>query len=76
MVDKLLDVKEACSGPLHGKISPWTFYEIVKKRQIKVVKIGRRIFVRESVIVGFLRQLEEESVKAESAPAQLLRRVR
>lgn len=61
--DKLLDVKEACSGPLFNKISPWTFYELVKKRKIPVVKIGRRIFVRESIIQTFIKEQEALSIQ-------------
>lgn len=54
---ELLTVKEACEAL---RISAWTFYRLVRQRQISTIRIGRRRFVPVMAIRKFIQQRSEE----------------
>lgn len=53
---ELLTVKEACE---RLRISPWSFYQLVQRREIKTVKIGRRRLVTVAALEAFIEQRSE-----------------
>ncbi|MGH4016822.1 MAG: helix-turn-helix domain-containing protein [Pseudonocardiaceae bacterium] len=54
----LLTVKEVCAKL---RISAWTFYQLVQKREIKTITIGRRRLMTRAALEEFMQQRSEEA---------------
>lgn len=55
---KLLTVTEVCN---RLRISRWSFYQLVNRREIKTITIGRRRLVTIASLEEFIRQRSEEA---------------
>ena len=55
---ELLTVKETCE---RLRISPWSFYRLVQRREIKTITIGRRRLVTTAALEEFIQQRSEEA---------------
>ncbi len=54
---ELLTVKETCDKL---RISPWSFHQLVNRRELKTIKIGRRRLVPLKAIEEFIEKHSEE----------------
>lgn len=53
----MLTVAEACA---HLRISKWSLYRLIQKKELKTVKIGKRRLIRLQTILEFVRRREAE----------------
>lgn len=57
-VTAMLTVLEACA---YLRISKWTLYQLIRKKEIKSLKIRSRRLIRMQSVLEFLERLEAET---------------
>jgi excisionase family DNA binding protein len=57
-VTAMLTVLEACA---YLRISKWTFYQLIRKKEIKSLKIRSRRLIRMQSVLEFLERVEAET---------------
>lgn len=58
VTDRVYTPEEFQAGPLEGKVSLYTIYDLLRRGALPAFKVGRKYFIREEAWLDYVRQQE------------------